>query len=84
MYTSNGLSQAYGFTETPEDRSGEAEVEAYVDFIMHSIPVSDRTMDEIRHETSQDREQQLLTETIVSPSVQQRYFSIGISDMNWV
>lgn len=66
MYTSDALSRAYDLTMIPEDHSGEAEVDAYVDFIMHSIPVSDRKMEEIRLETSKDQELQSLIETIAS------------------
>ncbi|XP_060073372.1 gamma-butyrobetaine dioxygenase-like [Ylistrum balloti] len=62
----DALSRAYESTETLHERSGEAEVDAYVDFVMHSIPVSDRKMDEIRRESGKDPDLQVLIETIVN------------------
>ncbi|XP_069110060.1 uncharacterized protein [Argopecten irradians] len=66
MYTSDALSRAYDTTTIPSDKTGEEEIETYVDFVMSNVQVSDRKLEEIQLETQNDEEMNVLAETILN------------------
>ncbi|MES9881311.1 MAG: RNase H-like domain-containing protein [Sedimenticola sp.] len=65
MFISDALSRAYVQSHTDSDISGEEEVTAYVDFIVTSLPVSDRKLVMIKEGTVDDFQLQILKPTIL-------------------
>ncbi|KAK3107076.1 hypothetical protein FSP39_006459 [Pinctada imbricata] len=64
MHTADALSRAYERTLDKNDKSGEEEVEVYVDFVIKSLPISDQKIRKIKEETSCDPQFQILISTI--------------------
>ena len=71
MFTADTLSRAVDKNERT-DETGNAQIKAYVDMIMSSLPVSEERIEQIRKETEKEHTMRTLKETILRGWPEQR------------